>query len=292
MLPSPIVLGIGVALVLLGPLFVAWFKVGRWLIGGWLLVLVAYLAIYLGAVKSATWRISDLWHAYMRRATDVYPLIAHDAVRFAPIYILIASAAFTLFGLFFIVVRKVSTPMIASRLVSIAEIFGVTFLMAVPMLFFTDEPWWRIGFTVSSATALLALLRDPQPYPIDFRNDSPPVIYFWSEWLKQRRGTAMYSLFGLSIIPAWPVLGEWLFAVGLFTVLYSATRAATFLYITSELRVDPTGTLVAQVFWIRIPTRVSNQIDSWKAGFGNLTTVPPGADHVTFIPGQPKHREC
>jgi hypothetical protein len=270
------------------PLMTQFIAVRKAKLGGWTFVLLAYALIYFGAVHPYSWAPVDLWSAYLRRANDVYPIMIRDAQAFGPIYILIASAAFTLTGLFFIVVRRVSNAFVASRLVAIAEIFGVAFLMSVPMLFFPDEPWWRLAFASSSSTALFYLLRDPNPYPIDFRNDAPPIIYFWNEWLKSRRGTAMYALFGMSIIPAWPVLGEFLLVTGLFTVLYMATRAATFLYISTEVRGDPDGTTVANLFWVRVPPRALKQIQEWKAGYPTWEVAPPGADHVVFMPGQPK----
>mgnify|MGYP007135458448 CR=1 FL=1 len=262
-------------------------KIGDTEVGGWLYVGIFFLAVYLATLHLRVLSFPEIWTAFVARLNDIYSLKVLVASRFKDAYIVIASASFTLVGLFFIIVRlRRFNTINASRLMSTGEAFLVVFALSVPALLFVEEPWWRwVLITIGNSTVLLFLVRDPEHWPIEYAKDSPVVIFFWNSWLKNRRGQGIAAAIGLALMPIAPAWGESLFFLSLFYTLYSAVYTAAFLYVSTELRAPDKAEALAKLFRIRIPRAELERIKEWKKPFENVAGFG-GTDWVPFVPGQ------
>lgn len=276
---------------LLVALFVAFsmqkFKIRGSAEGGWFFVFVLASGSYVIAARPTSLTPHDVEVALSLRLSQSYPMLVSDAVRFRDIYTILLSAAFTLYAIFFIVVRKIDL-LSAVRLVTIADGFAGVFLVGLPALFFPNEGWWRLGMMAGlSLTALAALARDPRPYIVSYSVDSAVTVTFWESYLRIRRGWAIFGLVGLALMPLYPVLGETLFALTLLYVLYVTARGASFLYISTQLPAHVTfASALASLFQIVPSAETKAMLERLQGTTGrrysdNQVTVVP------FVVGQP-----
>jgi hypothetical protein len=260
--------------------------------GGWLFVLVLVIGFYLIVSRPLELSVGGVLSALERSFRATYPMLVSDAGRFREAYIILLSAAFTLYAIFFIVVRRIDL-LVAVRLVTIGDGFAAVFLAGFPALLFADEGWWRLAMMAGlNFTSLLALSRDPRPYIVSYGSDSGVSITFWESYLRMRRGWVIWAAVGLVIMPLYPVLGEVLFVLSLLYVLYAAARGATFLYISTQLPDDDAlPSLLSSLFHVAVSKRTSALIEKLQRN-----TVPgPKSTEVTQIPffiGQPKPPEA
>lgn len=252
--------------------------------GGWLFVLFFFAALYLASFPLHALSPDDILRAGISRFEDSYQLLRLDGERFKEAYILLASASFTLFGLFFVAVRQID-ELKAVRLNTIGQAFVVVFLLTLPSLMLRDEPWWRLGLLAAlNGTTLAILAIDPEPLIINYRIDRPSEIQYWQSWLKNRRGNGIIAMIALTIMPLWPVLGEYAFVSALAYVLFGASSASIFLNVSSQLKGSSTDRFLRRLFRIQVQKQVEDYWDQLKQPLGDLHT-PPSARRVPFAIG-------
>ena len=264
--------------------------------GGWLFVVVFFSELYLLAFGTNDFAWTEIHRTAIERFNYAWPILTMDADRFKDIYVVLASAAFTLFAIFFIAVKKVDV-IAATRLVAISTGFGSVFLLAASAMLFRDEGWWRLGMMAFlNGTVLVALAKQPTPYVIDFLHDSVVVGQYWDFWLRTRTGWALIGLIGLAIMPVFPVAGELLYVLTLLYNLWIAAHGATFLFVSTETtNAKQRGQLLQQLYLIRPtalmtnlfksmePYRAPNRRPSGAVPFA-LGNIPPAASPSTPPP--------
>ena len=220
--------------------------------GGWLFVLIFFAELYLLAFGITDFSWSEIERSAVSRFNYAWPILTMDGDRFKDVYVVLASAAFTLFAIFFIAVRKINA-ISATRLVAISGVFGSVFLLAVSPMLLRDEGWWRLTMMIFlNSTALVALARQPSPYVVDYLNDSLIIGQFWNSWLSIRTGWAMIGLVGLVIMPVFPVAGELFYVLTLLYNLWVAAYGATFLFVSTETtKAKQRDQLLQQLYAIR-----------------------------------------
>lgn len=261
--------------------------------GGWFFVLIFFAELYLIAFGLTDFSWSEIERTAVSRFNYAWPILTMDGDRFKDIYLVLASAAFTLFAIFFIAVRRINA-ISATRLVAISGVFGSVFLLAVSPMLLRDEGWWRlVMMTFLNGTALIALARQPSPYMVDYLNDSLIIGQFWNSWLSIRTGWAMIGLVGLVIMPVFPVAGELFYILTLLYNLWVAAYGATFLFVSTETtKAKQRDQLLQQLYAIR-PTafltglfksmepyrapnrRPTNAVPFVLSNFRPMPTTPP-----------------
>jgi|GEM_PF-5674131 len=262
-------------------------------IGGWLYPVIVLGGVYLSIIGIHSLNFQDIYPTFIHKFQLNYEVAKINTERFKEAYIILASASFTLIGLFFIVLRiKDFSPLNASRLISIGEAFAVVFLLSVSALIFRDEIWWRWLLIVGlNGTALLVLLKSPEPYVIDFAHDPSVVVFYWERWDDSRRGWSVLAALGLLLMPVAPVVGESIFFLSLLYLLYLAAHAAVFLYASTEIKVPDVDQTLRGLFRITIPKKKLYQIEAWKAPFRGIGVSLVGVEQVPFVPFQPPQQQ-
>lgn len=242
-----------------------WPKIGGTPYGGWLYALSFVAMLYISAFRPPFLTYSAIASAGAFRFHWAFEVLTHGAESFKDAYVVLATAAFTLFGIFFIVVRRVDTY-IAVRLSLIAGSLLTTFVTTSTALLFTNDGWLRLAaIAASSATLLLGLTAYPRPWIADYVRESETPIAFWENWLKTRRGNAMFSLFGLAIMPIYPPVGEYLFFISMLTQVALAASGAAFLYLSDSTKHRPEFDAVLRALWsIRVSKETSDAVESMK----------------------------
>jgi len=203
---------------------------------GWAFVALLFLLVYLPTVHPVSFSWADVRGAFAANMLANTQIITEDAANFKDAYIIIGSAAFTLYGFFFLASRRVERIQLGVRLYTIAQVFGAVLTLSVTATLLPNAGWWRYAILVFiAAGTLFALGREPRPYIIDASVDRPGVATFWDAWLRNRTGQAIQAFTGLFILPLWPVLGEVLFVFGLLYLLIIAAYTSTYLFLSSEL---------------------------------------------------------
>lgn len=241
--------------------------------GGWFYALFAMLMIYLIGFHINEFTLQDIAMRGHQTFSESYETMNSNADRFKDAYIVIASAAFTLFGLLFVATRGMNIY-VAVRVVAILVSFAAAFYMAVTAILFRDEAWWRFFLIVVNSTVLLGAAVIPNPWIANYVDEHPAVIAYWEGWLTQRRGWAYLPLFGIAIMPVFPVLGEALFCFGLlFQVYLGATGAATLYIIDQTKDRSDFEQILRNVLRISVPKRVADAVASMQSGRHNKSNV-------------------
>jgi hypothetical protein len=205
-------------------------------LSGWAFFVLVSVFIYVPVSHPNEYSFHGVATAVAQHIQSNTEVIREDRDRFKDGYALLATASFTLYGFFFLATRRFDSIQNAVRLFALAETFGAVFIMSVLSVMFPQDGWWRISLvTLTGLGTLVALSRDPRPSIIDVSRDDAGQSTYWFSFLRNRRGQAYYALLGLYLLPAFPVLGEFLYFSGLLYLLFVAALASTFLYLSSEL---------------------------------------------------------
>ena len=89
----------------------------------------------------------------------------------------------------------------------------------------------------------------------------------------------------LCLLALWPVLGEMTFVIALTYILYSSARAATFLFISTEIEIDALNydNILRSLFTIYVPRELEEQVVQAKRNrFRQWFAKSPAERHVLF----------
>jgi len=208
----------------------------RFRFAGWAFVVLVMLIVYVPAVSPQSMHWRDVVLALTSRLSANGATLTDDAGHFKDAYVLVGSAAFTLYGFFFLATRRVERVLQAVRLFTIAQVFATVLGLAVTATLRPTSGWWRYALIVLAASgAFIALSSEPRPYIVDVSVDRPGTATFWDSWLRNRRGQTIVAAVGLFLMPMWPVVGELIFVFGLLYLLLIAAQTATYLFLSTEL---------------------------------------------------------
>ena len=191
--------------------------------------------------------------------------------RFHDAYMVLASAAFTLTGLFFIAVRNVGVAT-SVKLVVIAELFAGVFTLALAALLFQQDGWWRLfAIAIWFGGSFVYLLRIPRKWIVDYGDETAAAGVFWYNTLYNRRNATITSMVGVVIMPIYPVIGELIFVTGLATLLLLAGSSASYLYLYNELASsgkDPDE--LNELFRIKVTPSLARSVQKTKESYERL----------------------
>jgi hypothetical protein len=249
---------------------------------GWAFIILFLMIFYVPAIAPASYSWHDFIQAANSRFAETTGALTADAGNFKDAYILLGSAAFTLYGFFFLAARRVERIQLAVRLYTIAQVFPTVLALAITATLLPNSGWWRYLLLLTLLGTLYALGQEPRPYIIDVSVDREGAATFWDRWLRNRTGQAIQTSLGLCFMPLWPVAGETVFVIGLLSLLLVAAHTSTFLYLSNEL---PNTKRTDEQLRLLYGFKASPDFAEPSGGIPRLFGLRPNrADTVTSIP--------
>jgi hypothetical protein len=145
-------------------------------------VLIALAELYIVVSDPTDLSFETVTQSLLHHFSVSAPKLIADGNEFRDIYIVLGTAGFTLYALFFIAVRRINS-LTAARLVAISQGFGISFLLAVSAMMIPSEPWWRFALMTLLKTRHALRPGASRAFGVDserFHAKSAKLLPFWS----------------------------------------------------------------------------------------------------------------